>query len=132
MSAVADIQNTIVKEFADEPRVVTAVMDQAEMRSKLETFWRNVYLRGQMIYDPTGDIARIAYAQPAIGLPFGRGFVIGPDQTVELPLFGYNPDLIIQTIYALLAELSEPGDLNCDGVIDAFDIDPFVELLSGG
>ena len=24
------------------------------------------------------------------------------------------------------------GDLNCDGIIDAFDIDPFVELLTGG
>ena len=24
------------------------------------------------------------------------------------------------------------GDLNCDGVLNAFDIDPFVELLIGG
>ena len=24
------------------------------------------------------------------------------------------------------------GDINCDGALDAFDIDPFVALLTGG
>jgi hypothetical protein len=111
--------------------VVTAVMNQAESRSTVEAFWRNVYLRGPLIYDAAGGVARNSYAQPSTGLPFGRGFVIGPDQKVALALFGHHPDLIIATIRDLLAGMPYPGDLNCDGSVDFNDIDPFVLALSG-
>jgi hypothetical protein len=117
-----DIQNTVVKEFANDPRVATAVMSQAESAIRLETFWQNVYLRGQMIFDPTGEIARDAYAQPQTGLPFGRSFVIGPDQTVVLALFGYDPDRVINTIYELLAGFELPGDIDGDGDVDLTDL----------
>ena len=97
-------------------------MSQAESRNVLETFWRNVYLRGQMIFDPDGRIARDAYGQPNTGLPFGRSFVIGPDQRVVLPQFGHDPDLVIDTIYELLATMPCPGDLNGDGRTDLADL----------
>ena len=82
--------------------MATAIMNQAEPRAVVETFWRNIYLRGQLIYDQAGEIAGRAYDQPETGVPFGRSFVIGGDQVVELPLFGYDPDLIIRTIDSLL------------------------------
>jgi hypothetical protein len=122
LSAVADVQNTIVKEFAGDPRVVTAVMSQGEPRGTLETFWRNLYLRGPMLFDPTGSVGGQDYSQPGTGFPFAREFVIGPDQTVVLAHFGYDPDLIINTIHDLLAEIPLPGDLDGDGDVDQADL----------
>ena len=105
-------------------------MNQGEARGTLETFWRNVYLRGQMIFDPEGTTG-LVYGQPQTGLPFGRLFVIGPDQVVELPTFGHNPTLIIDTIYELLNDLSLPGDLDDDGDVDMVDLGIFVDVLLG-
>jgi thiol-disulfide isomerase/thioredoxin len=121
LPAAADAQNTIVKAFANDPRVVTAVMSQNESRSELETFWRNVYLRGLMLFDPTGSIARDTYGQPPTGLPFSRAFIIGRDQTVVLPFFGHKPQLVIDTIDDLLAELP-PFDLDGDGMVAVPDL----------
>ncbi|MCP3902300.1 MAG: hypothetical protein GY715_01580 [Planctomycetes bacterium] len=101
--------------------MVTAVMSQNEPRQQLETFWRNVYLRGQMLFDPTGYIARDEYFSPPTGLPFSRAFIIGPDQTIELPFFSHNPDLAIDTIYELLADFS-PYDLDGDGLVGFSDL----------
>jgi hypothetical protein len=125
------MENTIVKEFIDTPCVVAAVMSQAESRATLETFWRNVYLRGPMIFDPNGYVAGTLYAQPNTGLPFGRGFVIGTDQTVVLPHFGHHPQLIIDTITELLMELPVNGDLDCSGIVDAADLELFASCLAG-
>ncbi|MEW6251498.1 MAG: hypothetical protein AB1716_12680 [Planctomycetota bacterium] len=120
-----------MREFENDPRVVVALMNQAESRATLEATWRNVYLRGQVIYDQEGSITRDAYAQPATGLPFGRGFLIGRDQRVVLPLFGYNPQRISANIHELLGEPSLAGDLNCDSRVDFEDISPFVLALGG-
>jgi hypothetical protein len=124
------MQNTIVKEFVADARVIAAVMNQAEPRAVVETFWRNVYLRGLLIYDEQGHIAGDVYAQPQTGLPFGRGFLIGPDQRIVLAHFGHDPSLVIDAIYELLRQMSPTGDLNCDGRVDFGDINPFVLALT--
>ena len=110
-----------MKAFANDPRVVTAVISDSEDPTLLETFWSNLYLRGRMIVDPTGVVAGDEFAQPKTGLPFGRLFILAQDRTVELPLFGHNPQRVIDTVAALLdrtelALLAEPpvaatGDL---------------------
>jgi hypothetical protein len=123
------VQNTVVKEFEGNPRVVAAAMSQLATPEMLETFWRNLYLRGPMINDPSGNIAGVAYAQPDTGVSFGRSFIIGPDQCIVLPLFGHDPQRVIDTIYGVLAAMSPPGDLNCDGSVNNFDITPFVLAL---
>jgi hypothetical protein len=82
--------------------VIVAVMSGGETQSTLETFWRNVWLRGPMIFDATGDIATVAYAQPPTLLPFGRSYVISKDKIVVLPHFGYDPDFVSATIDQLL------------------------------
>ena len=125
MPAVADIQNTIVKEFEGDPRVVTAVISQDEPKATLETFWRNLYLRGTMIYDALGEFSRDAYGQPDVGLPASRWFVIGPDQTIVLPQYGYDPDLAIETIYAQLEAMEGSGDFDGDTDVDAGDFQEF-------
>lgn len=66
------------------------------------TFWRNLWLRGPMIVDPTGAVAGGEFAQPSTGLPFGRTFVLTQDQTVELPHFGHDPQRVIDTVRAIL------------------------------
>jgi hypothetical protein len=71
------------------------------------TFWDNVYLRGWAVFEESGTISRDRYGQPATGLPFGRGFVIGRDGRVVLPYFGHQPRLVIDTINRLLRE--QPG-----------------------
>jgi len=131
LPAVADIQNSIVKEFAGDPRVVTAVLSQDEAKDTLETFWLNVYLRGVMIYDADGAIALDTYGQPAVDLPASRWFVIGPDQTVVLPQYGYNPDLVVDTIRGLLVEMNGTGDFDDDMDVDAGDFDEFDLCFSG-
>lgn len=102
------MQNTIVKEFQDDPRVVTASMSQGESGETLETFWRNLYLRGTMIFDLNGQVAGNDYAQPFTGLPFSRTFVLGPDHRVVLTQYGYNPKRIIEQTHELLDEPCTP------------------------
>lgn len=97
MPAVADIQNSIVKEFENEPRVVTPIMNQGEPPDELSRFWRNIYLRGQMVLDPDQSVADGLYEQPRTWLPFSCAWVIGPDQTVVAPIFGHQPQRVIDT-----------------------------------
>jgi len=104
MSAVADLQSTVAKSFENDSRVIIAVMSGGETVETLETFWRNVCLRGPMFFDETGAIAVDAYAQPETYLPFGRSFVISADKLVVLPHFTYDPDIIIATIDELLGD----------------------------
>jgi hypothetical protein len=96
-----------------------------------QRYWRNVYLRGLMIHDPTGSIATTAYSQPAIGIPVERAFIVGPDQTVAAPVFGFKPQLMIDTIYALLAEMGVPGDFDGDGDVDLDDYAAYVGCVTG-
>jgi len=117
LPAVADIQNTVVKEFIRDPRVVTGVLSKGESRETLENFWGNIYLRGQMIFDPTADIADGAYGQPATGLPASRAFVVGADGKIALPFFGHDPDRIIGTIYELL-DVPDPLQLSLQESLD--------------
>jgi hypothetical protein len=89
-------------------------MSQKESAAVLETFWSNVYLRGTMFFDPVGDVAQTAYAQPDTGLPGSRAAVIAPDQTIALSHFGHHPQRIIDTILALLAGMDDPLRLQVD------------------
>lgn len=125
------MQNSIAKQFADDPRVVVAELNSADPQAIVESFWRNVYLRTPVIYDPNGSVAQGQYAQPLTALPVCRGFVIGPDQTVVWPSFGESNDRIIATIYELLHEPWVVGDLNCDLVVGFGDINPFVVAMLG-
>jgi len=101
------MQNTIVKEFADDPRVVALVLDQGgehgETLDWMRTWWDNVYLRGGVLWDADGAVGRL-YAQPATGLPFGRGFIIDQHGVVDTPYFGHDPALVIARIRQLLGE----------------------------
>lgn len=127
MPAVADLQNSVVKEFADEPRVFAGIMSQAESAATQERVWRNFYLRGPLLFDRTGAVAgAVTYGQPfTVGLPFSRGFIIGPDLSVAVPQFGYNPQSTIEHIYELLGALPEVGDINADGDVDLSDFATF-------
>lgn len=131
MPAVADIQNTIVKEFAGDSRVVTAVMSQDEEKATLEEFWLNVYLRGSMIYDPDGSVALGAYGQPSVALPASRWFIIDHEQRVVIPQYGYDPDRAIDTIHALLDAMGGSGDFDGDGDVDTNDFDEFDLCFTG-
>jgi len=88
-------------------------MSQAESREVMEEFWRNYYLRGQMLFDPTGAVAKGLYHQPYTGIPFGRGFIIDQQQRIAAATFGHNPDLVINTIRGLLGPSCPPGE-PCD------------------
>lgn len=100
-------------------------MSHLEPAETLETFWRNVFLRGPMLFDPSGEISHDAYAGPPAGepaLPGSRGFVIGPDGTVALAHFGHDPDLFIETIDGLLHDMPLLGDVTRDGRVDELDL----------
>jgi hypothetical protein len=104
-------------------------MSQAEPREPIETFWRNLYLRGQILFDETGAYGAGAYLQPDTAVPASRAFVIGADQNVVLPHFSYDPDLIIGTIYELLGNVE--GDFDADHDVDTDDFDRFESCFTG-
>ncbi len=100
------MQNTIVKRFANDPRVAMAVLDQGgrygETLDRFLLYWSSYFLRGTALFDADGAVGGGLLGQPRTGLPFGRGFVIAPDGTVALPYFGYDPARIIAAIEAQL------------------------------
>ena len=75
-----------------------------------------------MLFDPTSVVGGELYEQPYGGVPFSRGWIIGADQTVVLPLFGHDPQRVIDAIDALLEELPPPGDVDGNGIVDVEDI----------
>ncbi len=109
-------------------------MSQIDPREEVETFWTNVYLRGQMLFDPDGVTSAGDYLQPDTDVPASRAYVIAPDQTIALAHFGHNPDVIINTIYGLLGEIPLPGDFDNDSDVDLDDFDAFTLCFgaSGG
>lgn len=104
-------------------------MSQAEEREVIERFWENLYLRGQVLFDEVGSVGAGDYLQPDIGVPASRGFVIGPDQTVVLAHYSYDPHYIIDTIYGLLGSVE--GDFDADGDVDADDFARFDSCFTG-
>ena len=107
-------------------------MSQFDPREDVETFWTNLYLRGQMLFDPApSQTSSIDYLQPDIDVPASRAFVIAPDQTIALAHFGHDPDVIINTIRGLLAEIPFPGDFDNDNDVDLDDLDAFTLCFGG-
>ena len=100
------MQNTIIKEFADDSRVFTAAFQQGgshgETREWLEVFWSSYHLGGNLIWDATGVTGGQLYGQPSTGLPFGRGFIIDQDGRVVRAYFGHQPQMVIDTIHEML------------------------------
>lgn len=128
------MQNTIIKEFQNNPRVVTAVYQEggrfSEIASWVRTFWSNYYLRGTVLWDERGAVGG-NYRQPSTGLPFGRGFIIDQEGIVALPYFGHRPEMVIDTIYSLLTFIR--GDANGDGSLDISDaVTILIHLFAGG
>ena len=70
----------------------------------METVWSRYYLRGNLIWDATGNNSRDYYDQPNTGLPFGRIFIIDQSGNVVRPVFGYDPASMIATIHDLLGD----------------------------
>ena len=105
------MQNTIVKEFENNPAVVTLVYDEGSLYGEtagwFRTTWEHLYLRGSAVYEQYGTISQAAYDQPETGPPFGRGFIFDRGILVK-PYFGHQPQMVIDTIYELL-ELFEDG-----------------------
>ena len=67
MPAVADLENSIVKEFENEPRVVTAIMNQAEGVNTVRRVWTNYYLRGpdskkSLAFDESNSLAEAHFS----------------------------------------------------------------------
>ena len=103
------MQNTIVKEFADNPKVETYVIAENQFeRDPLEwiqTWTSRFYQRGPMLYDADGTVGGDIFSQPNIGgMPFGRGFIIDQEGKVAKAFFGHKPQMAIETIYSLLED----------------------------
>ncbi len=129
------MQNTIVKEFANDPRVFTALLNQAgswgETREWTEEFWSNYYLRGGILFDSLGGIGDSVFGQPdPTGIPFGRGFIIDRNGIVVLPYLGHLPNMVIAKIHEVVdAVTSVPEDAR--GVtIDRVHPSPFFASVS--
>jgi hypothetical protein len=106
MPAVADMQQSIIKEFEGNPEVVTVLYNQGgnygETKVWLKEVWDNFYLRGDVLFDASGQNSLQNYNQPLTDLPFGRAFIIDQTGKVVLPYFTHQADLAIETIYSLL------------------------------
>ncbi|MBU0641339.1 MAG: hypothetical protein KKB50_20970, partial [Planctomycetes bacterium] len=109
--------------------VEQAAYDHAYVRvSNDGTNWTTVWENGGEIAD-TGwvemdlDISAIADDQPAVYLRWTMGTTDGGWRYC-----GWNIDDI--ELIGLVCQMPyDVGDLNCDGLVDGFDIDPFVLVL---
>lgn len=106
-SAEVDMQNTIVKEFANNSNVETFVLNENQQERDpldwVQTWTSNFYQRGPMLYDADGTVGGKTFSQPNVGnMPFGRGFIIDQDGKVAKVFFGHQPQMVISTIYDLL------------------------------
>lgn len=106
-SAEVDMQNTIIKEFADNPEVETFVLNEnqydRDSMAWLQTWTSHFYQRGPMLYDADGTVGGDILSQPKVGnMPFGRGFIIDQEGNVEKAFFGHQPQMAISTIYSML------------------------------
>lgn len=127
------MQNTIVKEFEENPSVVTAVFQEGGRQNETydwaRTFWSNYYLRGTVIWDQSGSVGQTNYQHPRTGLPFGRGFIIDQNGDLALPTFGHNPKSVTRTIYSLLPFVR--GDVSGDTEVGISDVVRLLHNLSG-
>ncbi|MCG3137124.1 MAG: hypothetical protein HJJLKODD_00967 [Phycisphaerae bacterium] len=121
LPVIADLQNSVVAEFEGHPQVVTLIMSQKESAAVLEEYWDNLYLRAPMLFDLAGNVAQFQYAQPPTGLPFSRGFIIGPEQVVVDTLFGADSAGVIKTLKKELLKIAIAGDANLDGQVNGED-----------
>jgi hypothetical protein len=128
------MQNSVVKEFAGHPQVVTLVMNEGGANGEtvewIKTFWNQCYLRGSTLIDSTKAQTQ-HYRQPSTGLPFSRGFIIDQEGIVALPYFGHQPQRAIAAIYALLDNgccVGIRGNINGDAG-QAIDISDLVYLV---
>jgi hypothetical protein len=108
-SAEADMQNTIIKEFQDNPKVETYVINEVNNERDaidwVKTWTSHWYQRGPMLYDETGDVGSKIFKQLDVGnMPFGRGMIINQEGKVEKAFFGHQPQMVIETIYKLLED----------------------------
>jgi hypothetical protein len=99
---VTDAQNTIIKEFQNNPKVVAAVLQEGETAAWVNAFWTNHFLRDTVLWDANKQHTP-NYKQPATGIPMGRGFIIDQEGKVAVPYFGYEPRETIRKIYDLIA-----------------------------
>lgn len=111
MPTVADMQNGILKAFADNPNVVAKCYEvggsQGETLTWLQTVWSNFYLRSDTLWEEDGYYNNY-YKQPDTGLPFGRSYVIDQNGKIAGAYFGYDPTKAITKINDLLANPPTP------------------------
>ena len=66
---------------------------QEEPRVLVEHLLERIYLPIPMFLDNERDRIGIElYAQPEVGIPFGRAYVVAPDGAVTAVLTGYDPN----------------------------------------
>ena len=127
------MQQSIIKEFENNPDVVTVLYNQGgrqgETEPWLKEIWSNFYLRGDIIFDETGENSIMNYNQADTGLPFGRSFIIDQSGNVVLPYFSHQADLAVETIYSLL---DEPGDTQWRAYLRGQEVVPPVSTTARG
>jgi peroxiredoxin len=78
------------------------VVDQGEQESTLRHVLSKTYIPIEVYLDADGSVGGTLYDQPAVGLPFGRGYVIDAGTSFEpvvTDVFtGYEPQAVLEAI----------------------------------
>ena len=121
------MQTSIVRQFVNNPCVEAVTYQQGNANSEeydwAVLYWENHFLRYRNIYEDSGRTGGQTFAQPQIGIPFGRHFVIDPQGDVVLPFFGHNPEFGLKTIFDAYG-----GDCDGDSLHDAWEGEHFGDL----
>ena len=106
------MQNTIIKEFENNPDVSTILINADDLHESLEwaeLLWSKYYMRQPIIWEDDGtffsfmqDTVELLYGALLNGLPFGRAYIIDGDGIVVYSTYGYNPGDAIEKIYRVL------------------------------
>ncbi len=134
-SAEVDMQNTIIKEFANNANVETYVLNENQFERDpidwMQTWTSHFYQRAPMLYDADGSIGGQIFSQPKVGnMPFGRGFIIDQEGRIVKAFFGHQPQMVIETIYELmLNDVPETDEIAGSGNVVTVYPNPVVDNL---
>jgi hypothetical protein len=121
------MQTSLIRQFVNNDCVEALTYQQGNASTEeydwAVLYWENHFLRYRNIFDAEGRTGNRTFAQPQIGIPFGRHFVVDQNGEVVLPFFGHDPLLAQQTIYNAYG-----GDCDTDGIHDAWEGEHFGDL----
>ncbi len=128
---IGDVENETTYDFGTSFETIISVTLSLAGITQSPNMWLEVWLDGewaaeQFLFEPTGTFdldVSLAFGPAIYGGAGAIRLILVPQDCCDL-------SAIVEAATLAIDDGRRAGDLNCDGLIDAFDIDPFVLALT--